>query len=209
MHFYRFAEADCSGHPQMGGLAVTAWKTRGAGQPKQVQSGLPCLVLTVLCKHAAALVRELRRKPGQKHNCSIKVWMKRREWPPRLCVNHSFIRWRSHTFFMFVSLVLIELKDCFCKLQTGPQNRPNSHKWSVTHDKSNPALLLTGPVGERKQEPRNFQETAKMSQVITVTAVIMSLSWGDAGIWHPGSAGMAAPSTASSGQSKEMKPLVS
>lgn len=57
----------------MGGLAFTGLKTRGTGQPKQVESGFTCLLLTVLCKHFSGLVQELGKKPGQKHKCRIKV----------------------------------------------------------------------------------------------------------------------------------------
>lgn len=50
----------------MGGLAFAGLKTRGTGQPKQVESGFPCLLLIVLCKHSTGLGQELRKKLGQK-----------------------------------------------------------------------------------------------------------------------------------------------
>lgn len=50
----------------MGGLAFAGLKTRGTGQPKQVESGFPCLLLTVLCKHSTGVGQELIKKLGQK-----------------------------------------------------------------------------------------------------------------------------------------------
>lgn len=117
----------------MGGLAFTGLKTRGTGRPQQVESGFPGLLLTVLCKHSARLVQNLTKKPGQKHKCSIKV--DETETVASMALCKSLINsWLCHW-------CLLNFDDRFCKLQAGRQNQPNSHKWSVKHDKNNPTPL--------------------------------------------------------------------
>lgn len=100
----------------------------------------------------------------------------------------------------------MSLKDCLCKLPAGLQNRPNFHKWSGTWQKQSNTLSLKTSWW-KKAEAQKFPRNSKMSGVITVTAVIMRLSYWDSGIWPPRSGRMAAQWAVSSGRRRMMKPF--
>lgn len=100
----------------MCGLKFTGFKTRRTGQPKQVVSGFPCLLLAVSLKRSAGRVQEQRKKPGQSASPKrgVNVGVKQRPWPPWCCVNKSQTppSCLGHRCF----------KDCLYKLPAGLQN---------------------------------------------------------------------------------------